>query len=344
MSAVLSFVFKRRIGRLSFAIVAAVLFGVEVLSAGKFNFAVGPFLVNFVGLALLLAVIYRLHDLGLSGWCLLAVALLYTVMSMLLPTLWPPPPVFEFLVIAAFLSLLRGQPTDNEWGTVPWPGERATQGTPESCLATTVEDTPMTNEESAKPEPQVVGVPSIKARLSVGQPTVWQTYSFAPEWFEDALREAQSEPSHGARRRGILFAVCAAESYLLEWTRDEALAGDFEELNTYFPPDARRGIGWKWKKVSEQLAEDGVIQGSPDFGGSVCWQEFQKLVKFRDGLVHARSSRPQTAGLPKVEVPVPSKSDLDKLPAGWAVKTVVALIEALHQAAGTPVPDWLKEP
>ena len=132
MRTVLSFVFKRRIGRLSFAIVAAVLFAAEVLNAGTFDFAVGPLLVNFVGLALLLAVIYRLHDLGLSGWCVLAVALLYTVMSMFLAPLWPPPPVFEFFVIVGFFSLMRGQPGDNKWGPVPWPAKRATSTMPAS--------------------------------------------------------------------------------------------------------------------------------------------------------------------------------------------------------------------
>lgn len=44
-------------------------------------------------------------------------------------------------------------------------------------------------------------------------PTLWQTYRYAPEWFADAVEESGRE-GHQARRREILFAVCAAESYL----------------------------------------------------------------------------------------------------------------------------------
>ena len=133
MKAVLSFVFKRRIGRLSFAIAAVVLLVVKVFTLGPLDFEPGQPSDVVVGPALLLAVIYRLHDLGWSGWWALAVFLVDPVMSMFLPTLWPPPfPFFEFLVIAAVFSLWRGQPHDNEWGSVPWPRKRPTPSTPAS--------------------------------------------------------------------------------------------------------------------------------------------------------------------------------------------------------------------
>ena len=38
--------------------------------------------------------------------------------------------------------------------------------------------------------------------------TIWITASFAPEWFDDALREARAGAGHGQRRREILFSVC----------------------------------------------------------------------------------------------------------------------------------------
>jgi hypothetical protein len=54
-----------------------------------------------------------------------------------------------------------------------------------------------------------------------GRTELWLAASFASSWFRDALVEAQrSKGDIDARRRGILFAVCFVESYLLEWTRD----------------------------------------------------------------------------------------------------------------------------
>ena len=72
-------------------------------------------------------------------------------------------------------------------------------------------------------------------------PTVWQSFSFVPEWFADAKAEAGLS-GHEHRRREILFAVCAAESYMFEWTRDTALNHDFSNVATYFPPDSKRGV------------------------------------------------------------------------------------------------------
>ena len=92
------------------------------------DFAVGP---DFAGLALLLALTYRLHDLGWSGWWLVGAWLLDMVMTTFLLALWPLPLPFGFgfFVIAAFFSLVRGQPSDNKWGPVPWPVKRATATT-----------------------------------------------------------------------------------------------------------------------------------------------------------------------------------------------------------------------
>jgi hypothetical protein len=41
---------------------------------------------------------------------------------------------------------------------------------------------------------------------------------------------------------------------------------------------------------------------------------------------------------------VPSKTVLDQLSAGWAVRVVVTLVRRLHDAVGTPPPTWLVEP
>ena len=138
MSAVLSFVFKRRIGRASFALVVVVLW--VLFAAWAFATATaeaqppqpdqwitaGFFVVAALEVAFLLAVIYRLHDLGRSGWCVLAVVLLEMVTNLLLPWAFPLPR----LVIVAFFSLMQGQPGGNKWGPVPWPAKRAAAAMP----------------------------------------------------------------------------------------------------------------------------------------------------------------------------------------------------------------------
>jgi len=194
-----------------------------------------------------------------------------------------------------------------------------------------------------EPRPQVkrpIGIPSQEA---VGTPTVWLTYSFAPEWFSDALQEARSRSGSGPRRREIVFAVCAAEAYLLEWVRDGVLRRDFAALNAYFSPDRRRGIVDRSKEVTKQLHLDGRIRAIPSWGGGE-WQEFVELVNYRDGLVRANSSRPETAGLAAGEMPFPTLAHLASRPPGWATRTLVNLIEHVHRAVGTDAPDWLKTP
>jgi hypothetical protein len=95
--------------------------------------------------------------------------------------------------------------------------------------------------------------------------TFWQTYSFAKEWFEDALREAKTSHDHKARRREIVFAICCAESYLFEWVRDEVLEQDFAKLTQYFPSGQKKGVKDKWKDVLKQLKPHGVVPAIPDF-------------------------------------------------------------------------------
>lgn len=181
----------------------------------------------------------------------------------------------------------------------------------------------------------------IPSEESFGGLTVWLSYNFAPEWFKDALFEANIPNDHNARRREILFAVCFAESYLVEWVRDTVLNHDFQRLNQYFPPGQVTSGTEKWKRVLKLLHKDGLIPGMPDISLPY-WEDFSGLVKMRNGLVHARASRPETNELPEKEKPLPSKGELDKLEAGWAVKVIVELVGQLHKATGTPMPDWIK--
>lgn len=177
------------------------------------------------------------------------------------------------------------------------------------------------------------------------QPEVLLWYSFAPEWFHDALQEAQTGHDHGSRRREILFAVCFAESYLFEWVRDKVLNRDRKRLNKYFPPKPKRwrGVDEKWKAIPKELHEDGLIERVPDLGGPH-GENWNQLIKYRDGLVHARTSRPESASLPEEEMPVPSKTDLKALDAGWAVGIAIERVRLLHDAVRTRSPEWLVDP
>lgn len=205
------------------------------------------------------------------------------------------------------------------------------------------------NENSEdKPENITIELGSIPMTASVGTGTIGLSYSFAKEWFEDALHEARTGTDHNARRREIVFAVCFAESYLFEWIRDEVLdPRDYQklvtDLNQYFPPGEGQPVKDKWKLVPKKLLSAGLVPAVPDLNQPY-WEHFTKLVTMRNGLVHARSSRPETTQIPEKEKPLPSKEDLDNLPAGWATEVVVTLVKELHKAVGTSEPDWLVTP
>lgn len=175
-----------------------------------------------------------------------------------------------------------------------------------------------------------------------GDLDVWLAASFEPKWFDDAVREAVSI-GPDARRREIVFAVCSAESYLLEWVRRDVLK-KIGRLNEYFPLGGDQGgVIDRWKRVTKKLHADGLTSGCPDYGQEF-WTNFRKLVEYRNGLVHARSSRPTKDDLPDHAKPSPAPGDLDALPQGWATRVVVAIVRELHASVGTLPPSWLIEP
>ncbi len=172
---------------------------------------------------------------------------------------------------------------------------------------------------------------------------LWAMHTYAPDWFSDACSEIKSSSDPKSRRREIVFAVCFAESYLFEWVRDELLQADFEKLTRYFPVEDRRGIKQRWKEVIKQLVTDGLIKKSPDFVEKY-WQEFRTLVDFRDGLVHANASRPDSGQIEEKMRTFPAAHILENLEPGWPTNTVKELVSRLHHAVGTIPPEWLRLP
>ena len=152
------------------------------------------------------------------------------------------------------------------------------------------------------------------AEISEHAPTVWLTANLASEWYGDAMHEAE-HPGSNHRRREILFAVAAAESYLFEWTRDVVLKKEYRRIDEFFPPGSTSPIKDKWKRIPKDAAARGLISNAPNLSGT-SWADFDRLVTFRNGLLHAFISRPETSGLLPQSLPTPSLEELQNLPHG----------------------------
>jgi len=183
---------------------------------------------------------------------------------------------------------------------------------------------------------------------------LWITANLARSWYNDAMSEVNGTLAAGGSthrdrvRREILFAVCLAETYLFEWVRDSVLKHDYEKLNQYFPPIERKRpkmpVREKWRELPKQLVSNGLLSTLPRWTAEqdMAWK---RLVDYRNGLVHARASRPDTKGLGNGENPIPGPDELDQVvKRGWALGVVIDRIRGLHQAAGTELPSWLQRP
>lgn len=180
-------------------------------------------------------------------------------------------------------------------------------------------------------------VNNLSQAQTISRPDLWMTYSFAPEWLADAKAEAKkSHPS--ARRREIIFSVAFAESYLVEWVRDEILQRNFQKFFELFPAPVKLSAKDKWREIPKKLVNDGQLKGKPNLQ-SIFWTNWITLVDYRDGLIHAVSSRPCGTS----STPLPSVDKLAALKPGWAVNVAIELIATFHTASDTEVPDWLKE-
>jgi hypothetical protein len=168
---------------------------------------------------------------------------------------------------------------------------------------------------------------------------IWAAAVLAPAWYEDALREAAIR-DWGARRREIILSVCFAETYLYEFVRDTFIQQP-NEIYEFFPIDDRRGVYDRWRDVSNKLLEDKKLVRRPDYGAPHGTQ-WCRLLDFRDGLVHANASRPESGDYDLPLPPEPRIQDLRELPKGWAIDTAVERVVRLHQASKQPIPSWIR--
>jgi len=187
-----------------------------------------------------------------------------------------------------------------------------------------------------KPEPLHVHVKdeSAVADAVPFPPTIWLADNFAKDWFSDALHEARCGLDHHSRRREIVFAVCFAESYIVEWARNMLPVEEIRDL------PLPKKLKDKWKHVPKEVCAcvGDKIEYDPNLG------DLGQLLRYRHGLVHAAASLPATNKQPQKEKPFPTKKRLQERKPGWAVRIVVALVRDLHQAVGTCPPKYLQDP
>ena len=165
-------------------------------------------------------------------------------------------------------------------------------------------------------------------------PTVWIAARFAKWWFRDAAREAEGTDGEHSTHREIVFAASFLESYIFEWACGVCGVG---RIDNYFPPERHQNVKEKWKNVPGKLHADGLISRAPDLDLS----ELGTLVAYRNGLLHARASRPSAADLDRKSQPAPAPGQLGAILHGWARDVAKNLVLKLHCNLGTPSPTYL---
>ena len=184
-----------------------------------------------------------------------------------------------------------------------------------------------------------VKLPTITAEIILSP---WTYRSFAQAWLKDALNEARHGIDLDSRRREIIFAVAFAESYLVEWVRDDILKKDFVKFNLYFPTNTKMTAEYKWKEIPKQLCRDKLLREIPNLK-STFWENWKKLLNCRDGFIHAVTSCPENLELLRKKEP--SKiHEISKIKSGWATHITIELVKQFHKAANIPMPKWLHIP
>jgi hypothetical protein len=164
-------------------------------------------------------------------------------------------------------------------------------------------------------------------------PSIWVSANFSECWYRDALREALGHDAANSIRREIVFAASFLESYIFEWVRSIRI----DRTEQYFPTGNFRSLKDKWKDVPGELHRDSLIHTTPRLDLA----PLGDLIDYRNGLVHARASRPSTSGLATAAQPFPPIDGLTKLSHGWALGVAKSLVLQLHAELGTTPPGYL---
>ena len=111
-----------------------------------------------------------------------------------------------------------------------------------------------------------------------------------------------------------------------------------------FPPTARfkddplfrATLKDKWRLVPHELYRVGVL----DVRATLDLSQLGSLVQLRNGLIHARASRPSTSGQSEAEKPRPALGELSALGHGWAIAIAKALVAELHEQLKSEAPPY----
>ena len=184
---------------------------------------------------------------------------------------------------------------------------------------------------------------NVETHSEVSTPTLSVAANYAEDWYSDALAEVNDSANRKNKRREIVFAACFLESYIYEWVRNYGT--DF--LAKYFSDTAKnidgeyytKGLKNKWKYMPPEIANElGVAKDLElDLSG------LGRLIKLRNGFVHARASKLYNSFTNKKDRPVPTQEELDNnIKSGWAVSVAENLVISLHEKMNSDAPSYLK--
>jgi hypothetical protein len=189
----------------------------------------------------------------------------------------------------------------------------------------------MTDEEP-KSQPE-----TCRLRFKGHTPTVIVGQSLALHWFKDAIHESQGDSWHNVRRE-IIFSATFLESYLFDWAQNQ-LINDIGLLLDEFPHEGFiPSLTNKWGELVSKVFRLRSLGNPPAKENP----ELERLVNYRNRLLHGQTSRLEISSVENLSWPIPSVEELKKLGNGWALSVSLKCVQSLHFHAGSEVPEYLK--
>ena len=184
---------------------------------------------------------------------------------------------------------------------------------------------------------------SAESYSEAGTPILSTATNYAADWYADARGEVSDSANKQNKRREIVFSVFFLESYLYEWVRNQRsdfLAKLFDKgAKTLDGKHSLQGLKFKWQYIPSAIAHELML--ATDF--ELDLNELERLIKFRDGFVHAKASRFYNDNTEEIILPVPSQEKLaNTSQSGWAVTTAKNLVISLHQKTDSDPPKYFE--
>lgn len=169
----------------------------------------------------------------------------------------------------------------------------------------------------------------------------------AKTWWRDARKEvpaasAGNDEIQKAIRLQIVFAVCALETWFVEWVRDDIL-GSAKSAAVLFGGVEHQSVDERIKNVAAELHEAEHLQNDPDFT-SPDWQDLPGLVDHRNGLVHGVASLPRGSLPLEAEEGFPTPGQLQRWAPVGPLKTVRRAVKLVTSFADSHPPEWMDIP